>query len=72
MLVAAGAPKEKLPVIPAAGVAVLAPKFTFGVFAPSGKAAAAGAAGAALAEPKLKPEGCAVVPGLLKEKSPAG
>lgn len=38
---------------------------------PSGKAAAAGAAGAALGEPKVKPEGCAAVPGLLKEKSPA-
>lgn len=39
---------------------------------PSGKAAAAGAAGAAPAEPKLKPEGCAAAAGLLKEKSPAG
>lgn len=33
VLVAAGVPKEKLPVIPGAEVAVLAPKFTFGVFA---------------------------------------
>lgn len=33
VLVAAGAPKEKPPVIAGAGVAVLAPKVTFGVFA---------------------------------------
>lgn len=51
---------------------LLPPKFNLGAFPPSENTAPAGAAVAAGCVPKLKQAGCAVVAGVLKEKSPAG